>query len=500
MNNMPGLHSYAYAQHDGKLLLVGGRTDGIHARQPFASFPAEKNNKTLFVVDPILKQSWALSILTLPSNISEHLQSTNMNFYQNGDTLYIIGGYAYSATANTHITFPKLTTLIVSEVIEQVISGQLNASSFKQTTDQRFAVTGGQLGKLDDVLLLVGGHRFDGRYNPFGGPTFTQTYTNAIRRFIIDNSGTTPSITYYLEITDTIHLRRRDYNLVPYIFDGGQTGYMISTGVFRSDIDLPFLYPVMIDANNYYPDTSFNQYLSHYHSPKLSIYETANDELHMLFLGGIAQYYFENNLIVQDNLVPFVNTISRVSRIGDSALVEYALPYKMPNLKGASAEFIPNKNLPQNESGVFLMDGIEETEILMGYIVGGINTPSRNPFSTNTTNLTSADTSIYRVLLERNVTTQIKSEEVPTKVQLYQNYPNPFNPTTKIKYSTPENGFISIKIYDVLGREIKALVNEYKGAGIYEIEFEATELPSGTYFYTISGNSYFATQKMILLK
>ncbi len=83
---------------------------------------------------------------------------------------------------------------------------------------------------------------------------------------------------------------------------------------------------------------------------------------------------------------------------------------------------------------------------------------------------------------------------------LYPNYPNPFNPTTTIKYQIPELSFVTLKVYDVLGSEILTLVNEEKPAGSYEINFKATNLSSGIYFYKLQAGSFVETKKMILMK
>ena len=88
---------------------------------------------------------------------------------------------------------------------------------------------------------------------------------------------------------------------------------------------------------------------------------------------------------------------------------------------------------------------------------------------------------------------------------LDQNYPNPFNPSTKIKYSIPIVGTsdrvsVQLKVYDVLGNQIATLVNEERSAGVYEVEFDASNLSSGVYFYTLSAGNYFDTKKMILLR
>jgi hypothetical protein len=87
-----------------------------------------------------------------------------------------------------------------------------------------------------------------------------------------------------------------------------------------------------------------------------------------------------------------------------------------------------------------------------------------------------------------------------TDYRLEQNYPNPFNPKTQITYSIPKAEIVKIKVYDILGKEIKTLLNDYQPAGIYEIDFDGTGLQSGVYFYRIISGSYADTKKMILLK
>jgi hypothetical protein len=89
---------------------------------------------------------------------------------------------------------------------------------------------------------------------------------------------------------------------------------------------------------------------------------------------------------------------------------------------------------------------------------------------------------------------------LPTEFALEQNYPNPFNPTTTISYSIQELSFVTLKIYDVLGSEVTTLANEDKPAGNFEVEFDATGLPSGTYFYRIQAGNFVETKKMVLMK
>ncbi len=119
---------------------------------------------------------------------------------------------------------------------------------------------------------------------------------------------------------------------------------------------------------------------------------------------------------------------------------------------------------------------------------------------------------IYQVwasIFDMNVlSTNESNHEVVENFNLFQNYPNPFNPSTTIKYSVPnviasgtkQSQFVSLKVYDVLGNEVAALVNEEKSAGTYKIEFDGSALPSGIYFYQLQAGSLVETKKMVLLK
>jgi hypothetical protein len=99
-------------------------------------------------------------------------------------------------------------------------------------------------------------------------------------------------------------------------------------------------------------------------------------------------------------------------------------------------------------------------------------------------------------------------EEIPTSFSLEQNFPNPFNPTTTIQFSLPKSGDVTLKIYNLLGEEVKTLVDEYREAGNHSVQFNANNLSSGIYFYrlqvldpeTSSGQGFVETKKMLLLK
>lgn len=108
-------------------------------------------------------------------------------------------------------------------------------------------------------------------------------------------------------------------------------------------------------------------------------------------------------------------------------------------------------------------------------------------------------------VLYGDTTTITDVEEEPldmsvSEYKLSQNYPNPFNPKTVISYSVKDAGLVKIRVYDILGSEVATLVNENKSAGTYTVEFNAANLPSGVYIYTLQVNGFTSSKKMLLMK
>ncbi len=98
------------------------------------------------------------------------------------------------------------------------------------------------------------------------------------------------------------------------------------------------------------------------------------------------------------------------------------------------------------------------------------------------------------------VSVEDEEESLPNEISLSQNYPNPFNPTTKIKFSIHHSQFATLKVYDILGREIKTLLNKPMQPGSYEVEFDGNDLPTGVYFYRLSAGDLVEARKMLLIK
>jgi len=107
---------------------------------------------------------------------------------------------------------------------------------------------------------------------------------------------------------------------------------------------------------------------------------------------------------------------------------------------------------------------------------------------------------LWLIKLNADTVTKVSRETPPIKFMTLQNYPNPFNPSTKISWQVPAGSWQTLKIYDVLGNEVTTLVDEYKPAGSYEVEWDASNYPSGVYFYQLKTEKYTESKKMILMK
>lgn len=498
--DLGGLQSFAYGKSGGKWLIAGGRLDGLHRRQPFAAFDVAGNNNQLIVVDPIKKQKWAAPLTSLSTGIQEQLSSTNMEFHQEGNYLYLIGGYGYNNATAARKTFDNLLAINVAALIDSIISGNSFVSCIRQISDPQFAVTGGHLKKIDSVFYLIGGNRFDGNYNPMGNPTYTQVYTDAIRKFIINDNGNQLVVTHLPSVIDAANLHRRDYNAVPQIMPDGKEGITAFSGVFQPNIDLPFLNCVNIDKTGYQLNNTFQQYYNHYHCAVLPLYSSKRNEMHSVFFGGIAQYYDSAGVLVQNNSVPFIKTIARVTRNSMGTMAEYKLPVEMPGYLGAGSEFIVADAIPQFKNEVIKLDDFATDSTLVGYIFGGISSSAANIFNTNTGSQSNASNQIFKVYLIKKSTVgvhQLNNQSIGTlKLQVL---PNPVDGDIIVKFFLTKNAETIIMLYGVDGKIINRNIirNPSMGDNIYRTQIDNLSR-GGTFILTVETSYEKAIQKIII--
>lgn len=498
-----GIQSYAFGQDDGKWLIVGGRLDGLHRRQPWASFDIAGHNNQLIVVDPATQQKWSAPLTSLPASVQEQLSATNMEFYQEGYYLYCIGGYGYSATEGDHTTFANLTAIKVPDVIQAVINNTNFTGFFRQISDPQFQVTGGVLRKIDATYYLLGGQKFIGRYNPMGpshGPGFIQEYTNAIRKFDLVDDGSTITITHRPSYTDAALLHRRDYNAEAQILPNGEEGITMFSGVFQPVTDLPFLTAVTVDSGGYALENAFQQYYNHYHCPVIPLYSETDNAMHSVFFGGIAQFYDNNGTMVQDDNVPFVNTIARVTREASGNMAEYKLPIVMPTLLGAGASFIPNLGFPHFDNEVFKLDSLHSDSVLIGHIFGGISSSAPNIFFTNDGTQSSASSQIFNVYVKRPRPLAIDDVSYSSSSILNPIlYPNPNNGQIHMSFYLAKKEKVTIFILDTEGSLIVKTDMANLNKGENRVSMKVDNLTGGNmYFVTFETSGDKITRKLIV--
>ena len=284
----------------------------------------------------------------------------------------------------------------------------------------------------------------------------------------------------YQLVTDQVNLHRRDYNLVPHVFPNGEFGYLISSGVFQLNADLPFLYPVEIQSSGHTAVNGFSQYLSNYHSSKFSAFDSASGTMHHLFLGGISQYYYQNNTLVNDPNVPFVKTISRLMQGADGNYQEYVLSNEMPDLLGSSAELVANENAPHYLGEIIDLAAITSDSLLVGHIIGGIKSGSLNPFTQNNTNSTAANAVIYQVWLKRSTTGSI-DVQIPVPNFQVSLFPNPAKDLAFLAFELDQKANVECFILDANGSIVHEVYYEKIKNAKKTLDLKELALKPGTY-------------------
>ncbi len=498
---LPGLHSYAVAIHEGQWLLIGGRRDGMH--QKFNAFSASSANQALYVVAPNTNQVWQRSITELPDTLQEQIRSANMEFFQQGNTLLFVGGYGQSAVAKNHITYPYLTLINVPALVEAVKDASKPLlPHFQQIRDTFFAVTGGQLQQMADTFYLVGGHRFDGVYSA-NSANPTQFYTNAIRKFTLANRVDGYQVVHKSQVLDELNLHRRDYNLTPQVFENGEMGLTAFSGVFQPGLALsPYFNIIAIKPSGHKPVSGFSQFLVNYHCAKAQLWSKSANETHTLFFGGISNYWLdEKDSLIKDNRLPFVRTVSRVSRLADGSYREVAFDAELPIYTGTSAEFLPAEGLPLLPNGMADYDQLPMGRTLLGYIVGGIVSPEtqRNPFVANNVGITSATPKLVRVYVEKKIATNTKETPLEGSFDLaLAIFPNPASDWWNVQLQLPSEGHLRVALQDAQGRIVRRLDQGRQPAGAAAFALSADHLPAGRYWLTVNVDGVFTDTQVVV--
>ena len=195
----------------------------------------------------------------------------------------------------------------------------------------------------------------------------------------------------------------------------------------------------------------------------------------------------------------FDTIISRILRSADGHLIVSTIPPTPLPIANGKIQALNSVISPIVDSLKQIGENISFKDINAMMLNDEISSDSYHP---NSKGYEKIATGWYEAI--SNIVTDVKegkkSEEIPSRFGLKQNYPNPFNPETNISFSIPEKSFVSLKVYDMLGKEVDTIVNETKSIGEYEVNFNASKLTSGVYFYRLSTANLSDTKQMILIK
>jgi hypothetical protein len=501
LTSVPALHSGAFTEWNGKWIFIGGRIDGLHNFQAGQAFDAFSRNDSVFVVDPANNTHTSASLSTLYHSMYEAICSSNMEYYREDSMLYMVGGYGRNDSMATKITFPILTAINLNTLLNAVAAHSSVNSSFRQLTDTTLAIAGGHLEKTDSMYCLVFGHRFDGLYDEHTGSVlFVQQYSNQVRKFTIHDDGTNLSINTFQAITDTDNFHRRDYNLVPQIFPNGDSGFTAFGGVFQKFANLPFLSPVDLYPDSAHLNSSFNQNLDQYETAAMPVYDLTNNFMHTIFFGGMSLYTYDttSHALVQDTLIPFVKTISKVSRDGSGNLTEFSLPVSMPAFLGTNAHFIPDRSNALYSNSIINLNSLSGITHV-GWIVGGIESDQANIAHLDPGSMSRPNATVYDVFIDKtpNAIHELQIKNIINDLSVY---PNPSGGLFNIQFSIAEKEKTEVMINDATGKKISALFDGTLQAGISKFVWDGKQAKAGTYYCHIKAGNYSRVVKMTVAK
>ena len=494
--NCPALHSGAIVEENNYWVFVGGRSNGLHGFTPSSAFGIAYSSDSLWVYNPITDVNYKTDLRILGDTIADAITSSNMQYWKDSNMLYMFGGYGYSHRDLGFITFPTITAIDLTCAINAGINNVSVAPCVRQYTDSFVRVTGANVIKLDSLYYLVFGHVFDGQYQPnIDTNYFQQTYTNEIRRFTISDDGVSLNLQNKFSIYDSLEFHRRDFNLVPQRFSDGSYGATAFSGVFQYDVNLPYLNFIDIKNHSTSINTSFEQRLSAYHSAKLPVYDSINGTMHSVFFGGHALYFYDslNDVIAMDTNVPFVNTISRVSKYSDGSVLEYRMKDKLPLLMGTNAEFFSLDTISFLPHDILNLNKIHHKECV-GFIVSGMVSLLPNISTGNTFSRSYANRKVYEVWIDKD---SLNNTDVQLLSQPYQIhvYPNPSNDYLYLKIENQKDLAIDIWLMNISGE----IVYSTKVNRTNEISrINVRNYPSGEYILKTMSGFFGGYQKVII--
>lgn len=421
-----GIQSFCVGIRKQKWLLIGGRSNGLHGfSNTDQNFPVNKQNVIIYVVDIKKNCIYRRSLIDpkseLKKNQIDYLSVTNAQFCQDDDLLYITGGYGINSQTQLFETAPILSIIDIKGLINWVRHPESNLIAVRNITqlnDPIFQITGGSMSLFKDIFLLVFGQTFNGIYSFNDPPTFTQIYSNQVRKFQLCQKKGKYEIqkSSYHPIHKDPNYRRRDLNVLSRIRNDKKhliESLVAYSGVFTVGEGI-WTVPVeisnegetqMADPNN---KQTFKQGLNNYACASVPMYSIDRKEMYTIFFGGMTFQYFNNGVLQSDYEIPFTNECTTIKIDSHGKYSQYLMDNKYPVifstsvnsgnqlLFGSGAQLIIDSKIKtiENNGRVIDYDQLSHGNVKIGYIVGGIQSTIPN---TSSNSDTSASNRIFDV-------------------------------------------------------------------------------------------------------
>jgi hypothetical protein len=409
----PRLQSFAWAQWEGKWILIAGRTGGYHGiGQGDVDFPRTRSNQSIWVIEPSESgpaKVHSLAVADLrdtPTVVKDQWISSNLLHYQDHETLYLAGGYGVNSAGDT-VTYPILSAVNLPALVKGVIEAKDTFSrTIAYVESPLVQSTGGGLVKLDDgFFYLFGGHVFMGSYRAFEAaeekttPKASQTYLGEIRKLRFNKPGGQKLEVSEVERYQDPEFARRDLNVALTINPHGKSlGAAAYGGVFTKE-QLNFTHPVYFHAGSApHVDTAFEQKMSAYSCATMLMFDPASSEMYTTFFGGISRWTwnystskFEQGVLAGKKSnesgyldgMPWIDHISTLVRTSQQTY-EFVQSNRLPSYLGTNAAFIPSPGLKEvmEGTGIFDIGQFRGKRVLAGYLYGGIRAaPKQFPYT-----------------------------------------------------------------------------------------------------------------------
>jgi hypothetical protein len=423
----PGLHSSVLAGDPGQVVLLGGRTNGLHGFAPSTdaaqapSFPRTSANTNVYVLDLVGRKLLGQAPVTgLPQPYLSQFQATNLQYLLQDGFLYVVGGYGPDPATGTMVTLPYLSVVDFAALLKTVTTGGPLDAAFAEANMASFnhpalAITGGDLEIQNGAFLLMYGQLFNGEYTVNGGGQVQQEYSNSIRVFSIQATrgtsgiqlqvsytGSYPNVTSGMDPDNPYH--RRDLTISPALDPSGNPRIGVYGGVFKGGKMQGYVTPLYVTPGsnvglNVTEDTTAAQLLSQYDCATLQLYSKSKGAMYSTFFGGISQFYWDPscNCLKGDavNLstkpvdgLPFISSIStfRVTGAGSAQYLHQGAAFPPAGAEptcpgtnggtvtsqylGSETKFVAAASLASTNE-VILLDNLTAPTVL-GYLIGGI--------------------------------------------------------------------------------------------------------------------------------